>query len=151
MFFKKKSYDPNDLAAVESALNISLPAFVHDFYAHESALIQKLRKMANDEDYIYLTTDFDWMIEHNRDFLNLPNTEGFCRGKLCIGTDGCGNDTFISLSGDDPRVFCLDMDTTAELMDEATNDFRWEDDALIKHDSLKHYVEDRITMLKEMG
>lgn len=33
--------------------------------------------MANDEDYIYLTTDFDWMIEHNRDFLNLPNTEGF--------------------------------------------------------------------------
>lgn len=43
------------------------------------------------------------------------------------------------------------MDTTAELMDEATNDFRWEDDALIKHDSLKHYVEDRITMLKEMG
>ena len=90
-------------------------------------------------DYITISSDADWMIEHNRDFLQLPNNEGICRNKICIGTDGCGNDSFISLVGDDKRVFFIDHEIAGDLIDPDTNDFRWEDKELEKFDSLEDY------------
>lgn len=150
MWFQKNKIQIDKLKEVERALNVRLPGFLWDFYRNEWKLIQKFHKMNNDSDYIALTIDFDWMIEMNRDFLKLPKTEGLCRGKICIGTDGCGNDSFISLEAYDQRVFFIDHEIAGELIDPAINDFMWEDERLEKFNSLKEYLEYKIKILKEI-
>ena len=136
-----------DIDKVEKELNIKLPQFFIDFHLN-SELITELRDLSNDLDYITISSDADWMIEHNRDFLQLPNNEGICRNKICIGTDGCGNDSFISLVGDDKRVFFIDHEIAGDLINPDTNDFRWEDKELEKFDSLEDYVNYIINIYK---
>lgn len=150
MWYRKEKIDFESLKRAEIALGIQLPDFFWDFYRNEARLIRKLRVVSKDADYIFLTTDFDWMIKHNRDLLQLPRTDGICRNKICIGTDGCGNDSFISLTGDDERVFFIDHEMAGELIDHDLNDFKWEDEELDKFDSLKAYVKYQIRMYQEL-
>ena len=149
MWFKKNRIDLKQLEQLEQALNIKLPDFFLRFYSEEVKLINKFKKLSNDEDFIGLTTDFDWMIEYNRDFLQLPKTEGLCKHKICIGTDGCGNDSFISLETKDTRVFKVDHEIADDLLDDSTDDFNWEDERMEKYDSLRHYLKEEIKVLKE--
>ena len=90
------------------------------------------------------------MIAHNRDFLKLPSESGPCRNKICIGTDGCGNDSFVSLSNDDPRVFFVDHEVSEDFFDPAVQDFDWEHEELEKFPSLKAYVEEQIQIYEEL-
>ncbi|TSE03677.1 SMI1/KNR4 family protein [Aquimarina algiphila] len=149
MWFKKNDIDIKQIERVEQKLNIQLPSFFVDFYIKKEKLIRKFKKLSNDEDYITLTTDFNWMIEFNRDFHKLPRTEGLCKNKICIGTDGCGNDSFISLDGNDFRVFKIDHEIANDLIDKESGDFMWEDDRMGTYDSLEHYLEEEIKSLKE--
>ena len=148
MWFKKYKIDLDGLAKVEKVLDVKLPHFLWDFYQNEARLIGKLRRVSRDTDYIHFTTDFEWMLSHNRDFLKLPKKEGICRNKICIGTDGCGNDSLVTLSNDDQRVFFIDHEIAGELIDPETDDFKWEDDELEKYDSLKAYVKDMIQLYR---
>lgn len=150
MWFKKEKIDLEGLAKVEQELKVKLPGFLWDFYRNESRLIRRLRRVSKDADYIYLTTDFNWMITHNRDLLKLPKTEGVLRNKICIGTDGCGNDSFISICGEDQRVFFLDHEIAGDLMDKEKDDFKWEDANMEKFPSLKKYVKYQIRLYREM-
>lgn len=149
MWFKKKSIDIKQIEKVEQELNIKLPSFFISFYKEHEALIRKLKKISNDEDYITLTTDFNWMITFNRDFHNLPRKTGLCKNKICIGSDGCGNDSFISLDENDKRVFKIDHEIANELIDTKTGDFNWEDDRMEKYNSLKQYLDEEIKILKQ--
>ncbi|MCT4622174.1 MAG: SMI1/KNR4 family protein [Schleiferiaceae bacterium] len=148
-WFRKNKIDSKGIERVEKELKIQLPSFFKDFYDHQEKLIGKFKKLSNDEDYIALTTDFQWMIEVNRDFHKLPREEGIGRNKICIGTDGCGNDSFISLDGLDTRVFKIDHEIATELMDEEIGDFNWEDDRMEKYDTLESYLKEEIQILKE--
>jgi len=150
MWFKKHKINLDGLTKFEKELDVKLPNFLWNFYRNESRLIGKLRKVSNDADYIYLTTDFEWMIVHNRDLLKLPKKEGICRNKICIGTDGCGNDSFISLSNSDQKVYFIDHEIAGDLIDTEVDDFRWEDDNLDKFDSLREYVKYQIKMYREL-
>ena len=129
-----------DIEKVEKELGIKLPDFFIDFHRQQAQLLEELRNVSNDFDYITISSDADWMIEHNRDFLKLPNEAGLCRNKICIGTDGCGNDSFISLLGNDKRVFFIDHEIAGELIDEEINDFKWEDEEMTRYESLEEYV-----------
>ena len=149
MWFKKQTIYINQIEKVEQELNIQLPSFFADFYKEKKKLIRKFKKLSNDDDYITLTTDFSWMIEFNRDFHKLPRTEGLCKNKICIGTDGCGNDSFISLDGKDTRVFKIDHEIANDLIDKETGDFMWEDDRMESYESLANYLEEEIKVLKE--
>lgn len=149
MWFSKFQIDFEKMDKAEKELGIQLPEFFRRFYQEQSALIKKFKNLNRDEDYITLTTDFDWMLEFNRDFLQLPKSEGLCAGKICIGTDGCGNDSFISLSGDDERVFKIDHEIGQELFDENTGDMNWEDERMEKYASLEQYLKDQIKFLRE--
>lgn len=139
-----------DFAKVEQELGVKLPSFFIEFHQNEEVLIQELRALNNDFDYITISSDADWMIEHNRDFLGLPRDEGMCRNKLCIGTDGCGNDSFISLDGKDQRVYFLDHEDIDEFgfIDEENEDFKWEHEELSKFDSPADYVKFYISLYK---
>ena len=129
-----------DLHKIEQELALQLPAFFKQFHQEQQALITHFREVSNDADYIILSSDTEWLITHNRDFLGLPSTTGVYRNKLCIGTDGCGNDAFISLIAHDTRVFFLDHEESHEYFDQDINDFKWEDDNLTKYNSLEEYV-----------
>lgn len=129
-----------DVEKVEKELGIKLPSFFTEFHRQNVEMIGELRLAANDFDYIVISSDADWMIQHNRDFLRLPREVGLCRNKICIGTDGCGNDSFISIVDDDPRVFFIDHEIAEKLIDIEIEDFRWEDEELNKFSSLTDYV-----------
>ena len=137
--------DLEALRNTEQALGTTFPAFLWKFYQEETALIAELKRRTKGDD-IFLTTDFDWLLTHNRDFLKLPSDSGICRNKICIGTDGCGNDSVISLLGDDERVFFLDHEIASELIDHDQNDFNWEHPEMISYSSLKEYVKEFIEL-----
>lgn len=139
-----------NIKKIELELKVKLPEFFVEFHQHHQELIKTLRKLLNDEDYITLSTDANWIIEHNSQFLNLPNNKGFCRGKLCIGTDGCGNDSFIDLTGEDIRVFFIDHEIASELMNDAKDDFNWEDERLEKYSSIEEYVKFNIEVYQDI-
>lgn len=139
-----------NIKKIELELKVKLPEFFVGFHQRQQALIKTLRKVLNDEDYITLSTDANWIIEHNSQFLNLPNNKGFCRGKLCIGTDGCGNDSFIDLTGEDKRVFFIDHEIASELMNDAKDDFNWENEKLEKYSSLEEYVKFNIEVYQDI-
>lgn len=139
-----------DTAKVEKELGITLPKFFIEFHHQNVQLIAELRKVQNDFDYIIISSDTDWMIQHNRDVLKLPRQIGLCRGKICIGSDGCGNDSFISLIGDDKRVFFIDHEIAGELVDQQIGDFKWENEELDKFESLEDYVKFYIEIYKGM-
>ncbi len=133
------TFDASELAAVEQALNLRLPDFVWSFYEKQAELISELRLVSNDEPYIYLSTNFDWIVAQNRDFLHLPRASGPCRNKICLGSDGCGNDMFVHLTGTDETVYQLDHEIAWELFDEAADDFRWDDPQMNRWPSLIEY------------
>lgn len=74
MWFSKFQIDFEKMDKAEKELGIQLPEFFRRFYQEQSALIKKFKNLNRDEDYITLTTDFDWMLEFNRDFLQLPKS-----------------------------------------------------------------------------
>ncbi|WP_421750277.1 SMI1/KNR4 family protein [Croceimicrobium sp.] len=145
----KHKIDLQKLDAAATELGIKLPDFLRTFYEERSDLIKRFKELSRDEDHITLSTDFDWILSYNRDFLQLPKTEGPCKNKICIGTDGCGNDSFIILEDPDKRVFKLDHEIANELIDPDTGDFDWEDERMEKYASLEDYLREEIKFLEE--
>ncbi len=129
-----------NLDRIEKELDIKLPSFFKKFHLEKAELINKFHNISNDFNYIVISSDTDWIIQYNRDFLKLPRSHGICRNKLCIGTDGCGNNSFISIIGDDQRVFFIDHEYAEQLMNQTINDFEWENEELEKYKSLEEYL-----------
>lgn len=145
--------DIHAFGEIEAALQIKLPTYYKDFHLTEHDLVAKLRSLTitgiYQEDQLYLASNSKWIIEHNRDFLNLPRRKGFLSNKICIGTDGCGNDSFISLDGNDTNVYFLDHESWEDDLgleldfDFENNDVDWS--VLISdknlHDHVNRFIE----------
>jgi hypothetical protein len=55
-----------------------------------------------------LSTNPEWLISHNQSLFNRAKTDQYLSNKFCIGTDGCGNDTFINIDDNDDSIYFLD-------------------------------------------
>jgi hypothetical protein len=97
----------DSISFIESSLKIVLPSYYKDFHLSELELILKLRKLEED-DMFYLSTNPEWLISHNQSLFNRAKTDQYLSNKFCIGTDGCGNDSFINLDDNDDNVYFLD-------------------------------------------
>ncbi len=144
------TYNESHLEAVQESLHLRLPESVHLFYRQQQELISELRLVCNDEPYVYLSTDFDWVIRHNASFLKLPRETGPCRNKLCLGSDGCGNDMFVVLDERDERVFQLNHEIASELYDPVLDDFLWEHPEMSTWESLEAYTRYFIQLCREL-
>jgi hypothetical protein len=93
--------------------------------------------------------------------LELPKSKGFSSNKICIGTDGCGNDSYISLDETDTNVYFLDHESWAEdvglIYDYDKNEYNFDfenDDIdwsiLISSKNLTDHVVYFINMLQDM-
>lgn len=110
-----KYLDQEAFTAIEESLSIKLPTHFKNFHLYERDLIAKLRELqidSNDE-WECIATYPQFIIEQNRDFLQLPKYKGFAKNKICIGTDGGGNDSFMSLDEKDTNVYFLDHEDFA--------------------------------------
>ncbi len=102
---------PDSIAYIESSLKITLPSYYKDVHLSELELIAKLRELQED-DMIYLSTNPEWLIHHNQYLFNRAKTEQYLSNMFCIGTDGCGNDSFINLDENDTNIYFLDHEKT---------------------------------------
>lgn len=139
-----------DIPKVEKELGIKLPSFFTNFHLQNTQLIEELRNVSNDADYIIISSDADWMVEHNRHLLK-SSPEGLFSNKICVEEDGCGNYSFISIFGDDKRVFFIDHEIADEFIDKEDNAINWESDTLTKFENLVEYVKYNIEAYKSFN
>lgn len=112
-----------ELKGIEAKFKVELPKFYKDFHLQDQELIVEAY-LADD---IWFSTNKKWLINHNRVFLQLPRADGLIRNKICIGTDGCGNDAFINLDENDKRIFILDHEIASDFLDEELMDYKWDE------------------------
>lgn len=113
----------DSISYIENSLKITLPSYYKDFHLSELELILKLRKLEED-DILYLSTNPKWLISHNQYLFNRAKTDQYLSKMFCIGTDGCGNDSFINLNDSDNNIYFLDHEKiTSQLeIDYSLND-----------------------------
>lgn len=158
LFFKKRKstnkrvssnfLDSESLSKIEEKLNIKLPSYYKEFHISQIELISKLRNLEND-DMIYLSTNKNWLISHNYNLFEQSKTSLYLKNKFCIGTDGCGNDSFISLDENDLNIYFLDHEVEPVL---EINQFGFLDPNLISlntHSNLSKYVNNYIEIINE--
>ena len=141
-----------DFNKLEQELQIELPAHYKKFHLQEIALIKKMREgPLTDQDHLSLATDADWLLQTNQE-IGVPVLTGPCRGKLCVGTDGGGNDFFINLENPGDTVVyqaAHDGFPREEIFDEKLDDFIWSHDGLQMGRNLEDFVKQDIQAIKE--
>lgn len=127
-----------DFDEIEKKLKIILPTSFKEFHLKKIDLIETLHKTYEWEQ---LSIEREWIIESN-EYMSLPfdREDGLCKNKIIIGTDGCGNDSVISLDNSDPRVFVIDHEIASELISEETLDFDWDNERMTSFPNLEEYV-----------
>ncbi|MBT2557702.1 SMI1/KNR4 family protein [Hymenobacter sp. ISL-91] len=141
-----------DFDMIEQQLQIKLPAHYKNFHLQETSLIQELREGAlTDQAHLSLATDADWLPQTNQE-MGVPKEAGPCRGKFCIGTDGGGNDYFISIENSaDTIVYQAAHDgfPREEIYNEELDDFIWLHEGLQMGKDLRDFVKQDIQANKE--
>ncbi|NVO30363.1 SMI1/KNR4 family protein [Hymenobacter lapidiphilus] len=141
-----------DFNRLEQELRVELPVYYKNFHLQETELIQKMRQgPLTDQEHLSLATDAEWLLQTNKE-IGVPRQVGPCRGKFCIGTDGGGNDFFISLeTSADTTVYQAAHDgfPREEIYDEEIDDFIWSHEGLHMGQDLKDFVKQDIQANKE--
>ena len=137
----------NDFSKIEKELKITLPNSFKEFHLMKTDLIDELYKTHGWEQ---LSVDSEWIIESNK-YMSLPfdREDGLCKNKIIIGTDGCGNDSVMSLDDSDSRVFIIDHEVASELISEITLDFDWDNERMPSCINLEDYVNKLIIESKQ--
>lgn len=98
---------------IENELKIKLPEYYKDFHLSQIELILKLRKLEAD-DMLHLSTNPNCLKSHNRDLFEFSQNNKYLENKFCIGTDGCGNDSFMSFDENDKNFYFLDHESVEQ-------------------------------------
>ncbi len=143
----------SDIQMIEERLGIRFPEYYSRFHREERALIHEMRASdsAPEDHSICLATDPNTIVEAN-ELGGLPCSDGPLRGKIIIGSDGCGNFSLLNLDDPDDRtIYFIDHDGYEydEIFNQAANDFDWSHPGLQQARNLRELIQNQIRLNKE--